>query len=95
MSYVAEESVELVRDEIERFVISAIARACHCDPAVLSGDTYLIEIGFDSLSLTGVYAQCEVTYGCRFEEEAVMQMLEVTQVGELVAIVIQCVSRNS
>jgi len=81
------------REEIERFIVSAVARACRCNPDAVTGATRLIDLGVDSLTLTGIYALCEMTYG-RFDEDEESRMLQAIHVGDIVTIVSQSVSKD-
>jgi acyl carrier protein len=88
-------SLKPSRHDIETFVVAALARACNCDPEDVKGETGLLDIGVDSLSLTGVYAQCEVSYGFRLDEQQVLRVLEATRVDDIVEVVSQCVSKGA
>jgi acyl carrier protein len=72
---------------LNEFVLSAVAIACNIDESVLTLDTYLDEVGLDSLSLMAIIARIEASYGCRFEPQDAIAVFQAERMHDVAAIV--------
>jgi len=71
--------------DLSEFVRAAIAQAANLDAAAVSGETHLLDLNLDSLTLVSVLAQVEAVHGIELEPEEILSMLEASRVLELVS----------
>lgn len=68
-------------------VTEAIANACNFDPKEITGQTSLLELGLDSLSLTALVAQIEAVYECVLTPDEVLELFGAMRVSDVIAFV--------
>jgi len=78
-------------DVLVAWLCPAIARACHVDPADVTGESRVAELGLDSLSLVSVLTQIEAEHGFELASDETLALLEAADVrtlaGTLAAII--------
>ena len=79
--------LSIAREQVDRFVLDAVAQAAGVDAASLRQSTPLIDTHMDSLTLVAVVTQAEAAYGAAFGTDELAEILRARTVGELSAIV--------
>jgi acyl carrier protein len=75
------------REQVDRFVLEAIADAAAVDAASLRQSTPLLDVQMDSLTLVAIVTRAEAAYGAVFDTNELAEILRARSVGELAAIV--------
>jgi acyl carrier protein len=73
---------------------NSIARSCNLDPAAVTADTDVLDIGLDSVSLMSILTHVEATYDFKMTPEYLGQIMEVATVREL-AQIMECAARDA
>jgi acyl carrier protein len=74
-------------------LISRIAESCALDPASLSQDTMIEEIGLDSLSLAQILTSLEAEFSIDLNEEELARILEAHSIGDYLRVLNSALSR--
>jgi acyl carrier protein len=75
------------REQVDRFVLEAVADAAAVDAASLRQSTPLLDAQMDSLTLVAIVTRAEAAYGAVFDANELAEILRARSVGELAAIV--------
>jgi acyl carrier protein len=78
------EAVTLTYESLENIIMSAVCDACNVDRAKVDLQTRLFDIGFDSVSLTGVMARVEADAAYEMDVKDVTAAFRAVSVGDLV-----------
>jgi len=78
------ETVTLTRESLESIIVNAVCEACNVDRATVDLQTRLFDIGFDSVSLTGVMARVEADAAYQMDARDVTAAFSAVSVGDLV-----------
>ena len=77
----------VAREQIDRFVLKAVADAAAVDVTLLRQSTPLLDAQMDSLTLVAIVARVEAAYGAAFDPDELAEILRARSVGELAVIV--------
>ena len=80
-------TVVTTREEVDRFVLEAIADAAAAEIASVRQSTSLLDIHMDSLTLVAVVTRIEATYGAAFDSDELSEIVCARSVGDVAAIV--------
>lgn len=75
------------REQVDRFVLEAVADAAAVDAASLRQSTPLLDAQMDSLTLVAIVTRAEAAYGAVFDANELAEILRARSVGELAVIV--------
>jgi acyl carrier protein len=79
--------LSILREQIERFVLEAVADAAAVDVRSLRQSTPLLDAQMDSLTLVAIVTRTEAAYGAAFDADELAEILRARSVGELAVIV--------
>jgi acyl carrier protein len=79
--------LDVSREQVERFVLEAVADAAAVDVDSLRQSTQLLDAHMDSLTLVSVVARVEAAYGAVFDANELAEILQARSVGEITLIV--------
>ena len=79
--------LRVTREQVERFVLEAVADAAAVEAATLQQSTPMLDTHMDSLTLVAIVTRIEVTYGAAFDADELAEILRARSVGEVAAIV--------
>jgi len=79
--------VDIPREQVDRFVLEAVADAAAVDAASLRQSTPLLDAQMDSLTLVAIVTRAEAAYGAVFDVDELARILRARSVGDLAAIV--------
>jgi acyl carrier protein len=77
----------VTRDQINRFVLEAVADAAAVDVAALHQSTLLLDAQMDSLTLVAIVTRIEAKYGTTFDADELADILRARSVGDVASIV--------
>jgi acyl carrier protein len=80
-------AVDATREQIDRFVLEAVADAAAVDVVSLRHSTSLLDTYMDSLTLVAIVTRIETTYGATFDDDEIAELLRARTVGDVAAIV--------
>jgi acyl carrier protein len=81
--------------DISSRLIAHIASVCEIDPGLISSETTIESIGFDSLSLPRVLHALEVEFVVCFHEDDVIALLGARTIGAYIELISRAVDRES
>jgi acyl carrier protein len=93
--HLAERADMQVVTDITHKLISQVATASGADPAVLSAETTLQEVGLDSVLLALVLRAIESEFEIEFEDEEVAGFLGASSIRDYVDIVVAALKRKN
>lgn len=79
--------MSIPREQVDRFVLAAVADAVAVDVASLRQATPLLDVHMDSLTLVAIVTRAEAAYGAVFDSDELAEILRARSVGELAVIV--------
>jgi acyl carrier protein len=79
--------VSIPREQVDRFVLAAVADAVAVDVASLRQSTPLLDVHMDSLTLVAIVTRAEAAYSAVFDADELAEILRSRSVGELAVIV--------
>ena len=79
--------MSIPREQVDRFVLEAVADATAVDVASLRQATLLLDTQMDSLTLVAIVTRAEAAYGAVFDADELAEILRARSVGELAVIV--------
>jgi acyl carrier protein len=79
--------VRVTREQIDLFVLEAVADAAAVEVAYLRQSTPLLDTYMDSLTLVAIVTRIETTYAAAFDAGELAEILRARTVGEVSAIV--------
>ena len=79
--------MSILREQVDRFVLDAIADATAVDVTSLRQSTPLLDTQMDSLTLVAIVTRAEAAYGAVFDADELAEILRARTVGELAVIV--------
>ena len=79
--------MSIPREQVDRFVLAAVADAVAVDVASLRQSTPLHDVHMDSLTLVAIVTRAEAAYSAVFNPDELAEILRARSVGELAVIV--------
>lgn len=70
-------------DALVAWLCPTIARACHVEATSVTGESRLLELNIDSLTLVSVLTQVEAVHGIELRTEETLELLESADVRAL------------
>ncbi len=82
-------------NDISARLIAHIADVCEIDPGLLSSETSIESIGFDSLSLPRILHILEVEFAIRFHEDDLAIFLGARTIGAYIELIERTLKRSA
>lgn len=73
----------VLSDELVAWLCPTIARACHLEPARVTAQSSILDLGLDSLTLVSVLAQIEIAHAFELSPDETLALLEATDIRSL------------
>lgn len=88
-------NIDTNMDDIASRLIAHVADVCEIDPALISSETTVESIGFDSLSLPRILNALEVEFLIQFHEDDLTALLGARTIGAYIELIARAVERSS
>jgi len=83
------------RTAITQKLIAQVAAAAGADPATLTAETALQDVGFDSILLAITLRSLEVEFSIEFEDEDIAGFFAASSIGDYVGVMQRAQSRQT
>jgi acyl carrier protein len=74
-------------DSLDQIVLESLANACKVDRSVLSPDTTLTDVGFDSLGAAAFVSEMEFSHGIIIEPDDLPKLFLAVTPADVIAVV--------